>query len=122
MPSWPDGLPEDMFLGLTLQEQDSVLRTPMDAGPPSRRQRFTATTAALDVPLVLNGAQKLIFDAWFETELLGGAVAFDWESPETDGTGHTFAFRSPPQWRLMKGGTVAQRVWQTTLQLERQPL
>lgn len=121
MPSWPEGLPDDMFLGLTQQSQDGVVRTAMDAGPPTRRQRYTAVTQNLDVPLVLTGAQRRIFDSWFDAQLLGGAVAFDWESPETDGITYSFAFRAPPNWNLRKGGTAAQRVWSTILQLERQP-
>lgn len=120
MAVWPPSLPQDQFLGLTEQDQDAVARTQMDAGPPTRRTRFTAITRAVQVPLIVTGTQRQAFDTFYRTTLEHGAQAFDWEDPTTDAT-VSFAFRSPPKWSLLKGGTPATRVWQTQLDLEIQP-
>lgn len=121
MPTWPATLPQDAFIGTTDQQQDSVARTTMDAGPPSRRSRFTATTRAIDVPMILTGTQRAAFDAFFRDDLALGALAFDWEDPATDAT-VSFAFRSPPKWILRRGGpTPAERIFETQLELEIQP-
>lgn len=125
MTTWPATLPQKQFVGLTVKADDAVLRSPMDAGPPSRRNRFTAVTKSVKVPLVLNGTQKQTFDTFFETTLQNGALEFDWEDPTTDAT-VAFAFKSPPEWSLTRGGDgtgtpTAGRIWRTVLDLEIQP-
>ena len=120
MASWPASLPQDQFLRMTDQIQDTVLRTPMDAGPPTRRNRYTAVVRNVDVRLVLNGTQRQAFDTFYKTTLGNGALAFDWEDPVTDAT-VSFAFRGPATWTLIRGGTGATRIWETQLQLEIQP-
>lgn len=120
MPAWPASLPQDQFLGLTDQDVDAVIRTEMDAGPPSRRRRYTAVIRNVSVQLIVTGAQRQTFDTFFRTTIAGGATAFDWEDPVTDAT-VSFAFRSPPRWRLRAGGNINDRVWDTTLELEIQP-
>lgn len=120
MTTWPATLPQNQFLGMTEQDDDAVLRTPMDAGPPSRRNRFTAITRGVRTPIVVTGAQKQVFDTFYRDTLRNGSLAFDWEDPTTDVT-LSFAFRGPPQWALIRGGTPDNRVWETTLDLEIQP-
>jgi len=120
MPAWPATLPQDQFLGLIDVDQDAVLRTPMDTGPPTRRNRFNAITRTVDVPLTVDGAQRQTFDTFFRTTLKNGALAFDWEDPVTDVI-VSFAFRGPPSWVLLSGGAVSDRRWGSTLNLEIQP-
>ncbi len=120
MPSWPATLPQKQFLGLTTQDQDSVIRTPMESGPPSRRSRFTAIAQDVNVPLILTGAQKQTFDTFFRTTLIHGSIAFDWEDPTLDTT-VSFAFRQPPTWTMGRGGSTNVRVWNALLALEIQP-
>lgn len=120
MATWPAQLPQDQFLNLTDQQQDSVLRTNMETGPPSRRARFTAVTRAVDVPIMMTGDQRAVFDDFYRDDLAFGALAFDWEDPSTDAT-VSFAFRSPPKWTLRRGGLPAARIWQSSLELEIQP-
>lgn len=120
MPSWPATLPQQ-FIGLTDQIQDPVLRTPMDAGPPTRRKRYTSVTRKVVVPIILTGAQRQTFDTFFNTTLEYGSLAFDWEDPVTDST-VSMAFLEPPTWRLRGGsGTPNTRTWETTMMLEIQP-
>jgi len=120
MTAWPASLPQKQFLGLSTQDEDAVIRTQMDTGPPTRRNRFTAITQTVDVSITLRGDQKQTFDTFFRDTLKNGAFAFDWEDPTTDAT-ISFAFRSPPTWTLPRGGTPDTRVWEATLNLQVQP-
>lgn len=119
MSTWPASLPQQL-IGTTEQDQDAVLRTGMDAGPPSRRNRYTARVTQVRVPMILTGTQKQAFDTFYRDTLKNGALSFDWEDPTTDET-VSFAFRSPPTWRLIRGGLPAARVWDGELDLEIQP-
>ena len=51
MPTWPLDLPALPFAGVSMKDDDAVLRTPMDAGPQSRRNRFTAITKTFPAPM-----------------------------------------------------------------------
>jgi hypothetical protein len=120
MPTWPATLP-NQFVGLTDKRQDAVARTPMDAGPQSRRARFTAASREFHTPIFLTGAQRAIFDQFFIVDLIEGTLAFDWEDPVTDAT-ISLSFRAPPEWSLFRGASDPERrVWQASLELEIQP-
>ena len=120
MTVWPGTLPQKQFLGMTETDVDAVVRTPMDSGPPSRRNRFAANMRFVRAPIVLTGAQKQTFDTFFRTTLKNGSLEFDWEDPTTDAT-VSFAFRGPPSWALISGGDVNSRKWSGVLSLEIQP-
>ena len=120
MTAWPASLPQNQFLGMTEQDIDARVVSPNDSGPPSRRNRFNARLTSVSTPIVLTGTQKQTFDTFYRTTLLNGASAFDWEDPTTDAT-VSFAFKTPPRWALVRGGTAATRIWSATLELEIQP-
>ena len=120
MTAWPGTLPQKQFVGLTETDVDAVLRTPMDSGPPSRRNRFAASMRFVRIPIILTGSQKQTFDTFFRTTLKNGSLEFDWEDPTTDAT-VSFAFRGPPQWILVSGGDTNSRKWSAVLNLEIQP-
>lgn len=120
MTAWPGTLPQNQFIGLTEVDVDAVLRTQMDSGPPSRRNRFAASMRFVRTPIILTGSQKQTFDTFFRTTLKNGSLSFDWEDPTTDAT-VSFAFRGPPQWGLVTGGDVNSRKWSAILVLEIQP-
>lgn len=117
MPTWPPSLPQGFFLRATDQRQDAVARTPMDSGPATTRNRFTAVSRELSVPIVLTGAQRQTLDAFFETDLANGALSFDWKDPVTDAA-KTFRFRAPPRFSLGAPGAPDERLWSGTLELE----
>ncbi len=121
MPTWPAGLPQLPFAGATMQDKDSVLRTQMDSGRPSRRNRFTTHMQDVAYPMVLTGAEKVIFDLFFRSTLSNGALAFDW-TDLTDDTTISLAFAAPPAWALIGGAAdPAERHWSAVLSLEVQP-
>ena len=122
MSIWPDVLPQEQFLHLTDKRQDARVRTQNDAGPTKMRRRFTAATRDVTVPIVMCGAQRVVFDAFYVFTLQEGTLAFDWEDPVTD-TVVSFRFRPPPpSWELVLGGAPDARLWQTMLNLEVVPL
>lgn len=120
MATWPASLPQKQFLGLTVQDQDAVLRTPMDGGPPTRRARFTARVRKVSCPIKINGTQLQTFETFYHTTLEAGSQEFDWEDPITDAT-VSFAFTAPPRWAISRGGVPGSRIWSATLELEIQP-
>ncbi len=121
MPTWPASLPQNPLVGLGDQDGDSVLRTNMDTGPATRRNRYTAITQSVSFPMVLTGTQRVTFDTFYRTTISNGALAFDWTDPVDDST-VSMAFKSPPKWSLVVGSdTPADRVWRATFELEIQP-
>lgn len=121
MPTWPITLPQLPFDGVTTRDDDAVLRTPMDTGPPTRRNRFTAHTQKLSYPMVLTGAEKVDFDFFYRNDLKNGSLAFDWIDLADDTT-VSMAFTGPVQWALRAGAKdAADRVWTGVLNLEVQP-
>ncbi len=122
MPAWPINLPQLPFAGVTAQDDDAVLRTQMDSGPPTRRNRFTTHTQKVSFPMVLTGAERADFDFFFRSTLGNGALAFDWIDPADDSAAVSMAFTGPVQWALRAGAKdAADRVWVGVLGLEVQP-
>ena len=121
MTAWPATLPQNQFVGLTEQDADAVLRTDMDAGPPSRRNKYTAHVMDVSVPIVLTGAQKKVFDTFYRVTLRNGSLSFTWDSP-TDDSAVSYAFKGPVRWTLIRGGADSdRRVWRGQMELEKQP-
>lgn len=121
MPTWPNDLPQLPFAGFTAQDVDAVLRTPMDSGPPTRRNKFTSHMQTMQAPMVLSGAEKTTFDFFYRSTLGNGALAFDWIDP-VDDTTISLAFTGPPAWALIGGESdPAERTWSAVLALEAQP-
>lgn len=120
MPTWPGSLPQHQFIGTTREDRDAVVRTEMDAGPPTRRNRYTAISTKIEAVIMLRGDQLSDFEAWYRNDLKNGALDFDWTDPATDQTA-TFAFQKPPKWTLEKGGSTDDRLWSAILELEIQP-
>ena len=121
MPTWPIDLPQLPFAGVTAGDIDAVLRTPMDSGPPSRRNRFTTHMQCLSFPMALNGAERATFDFFFRETIFNGALAFDWIDPVDDLT-VSLAFTAPPVWSMIAGAEKpADRGWSAVFNLEVQP-
>jgi hypothetical protein len=68
----------------------------METGPAKRRNRFTASPKALNVTLTLTSAQVDTFATFYETDLAGGSLSFDFTHPRTDAT-LTVAFAKEPK-------------------------
>lgn len=102
MPSWPSSLPQAQFIPATDQAQNAVLRTQMDTGPSSRRNRFTAVSRNITVGMMLTVAQRQTFDSFYNTTLKHGALSFDWVDP-VGGATVSMVFAEPPKWSSVGG-------------------
>ena len=121
MPAWPGTLPQNLFRNsVTVGWQDPVLRTPNETGPSKSRRRFTAAARPVSGRMLLNGTQMAAFKSFFENDVAHGALSFDWTDP-VDGTAVVLKFLEPPQWNLIRTGSVANRLWEAQLALEIQP-
>jgi hypothetical protein len=93
----------------------------MDAGPPTRRNRFTANTTSISGEIVIDGEQVEVLQEFFHATLRNGAMSFDWIDPRNDRAA-VFAFASPPQYTGIVGAEYpAERLWRVSLSLEIQP-
>ena len=121
MPTWPATLPHLGQIGAGYKSQDAVARSQMDAGPPSRRNRFTAITKDVNYQMPLTGIQAAILEMFHENTLRNGALSFDWISP-LNGRPVQIAFKSPPEFSVRVGDPDPnKRLWFVTLSLEIQP-
>jgi len=121
MEQWPASLPQNQFIGVTTEDDDSVLRTQMDAGPVTRRNRYTSYRVLVTTPITLTGVQKITFDNFFRQTLANGALSFLWSDPTTDSQ-MKFTFVRPPKLTMIRGAPNPEnRVWQGELQLEVRP-
>jgi hypothetical protein len=83
MPSWPSTIPTFLVSGFSEEPGDGRLRTPMDAGPPKVRRRFTATVTKMRGTIQTDDAGLAAFRTFLNTTTLGGSLPFDWEHPIT---------------------------------------
>lgn len=113
MPVWPVSLPQDVLIdGYDERPPDTTLRSTMDEGPAKVRRRFTAGVRVFSVTVALTRAQVETLDAFYRTDLQGGALRFDWTHPRT---------LAAVQFRFIAGPRYvpqSQTEWLTQLQLE----
>lgn len=121
MATWPVSLPQIGNVGLQISEDDSVLRSNMDAGPPTRRNRFRAVTKTMEFSMNLSGAQVAVLDSFYSDTLRNGSLSFDWADPRTDSSA-SVAFKKPPEYTGLAGApNPDKRIWLVTISLEIQP-
>lgn len=79
MPTWPITLPtialRDSYQ--ELQQKGSAIRSPMDAGPPKQRNRYSATLKPFAVTYEMTSAQADTFWTFYRDTLGNGALSFD---------------------------------------------
>lgn len=78
MPSWPSTLPQIANLSVSKTRQSAKLRTPMDAGLPKQRAKYTGAIKNYSASMVLTGAEVVIFESFYESDLSQGSLAFNW--------------------------------------------
>lgn len=82
--TWPDSLPQVLILdGLGAQNQNSVVRTEMDAGPAKQRRRYTVSQKDFSGSIVVTESQREILEDWYDSVIGGGALRFVMKDPQT---------------------------------------
>ena len=94
LPTYPDAQ------GFGTGQQNGVIRSSVDAGPPKIRTRFTATAQYPTYQYLLTSAQKQLLDQFYAS--LGGSVSFNFTDPDT-GQVLTARFASPPSYSVERG-------------------
>ncbi|GAB2913675.1 hypothetical protein [Paralcaligenes ginsengisoli] len=90
-----------------------VLRTDMDGGLAKQRPRWSKAIVTRDANVMVKKlADKLLFDAWFEADLNGGAGWFDWADPLDSVTKQTRIVSGKLKW------SSPGIVWLAAVQLE----
>lgn len=120
MPAWPESLPQCVLLeGYRERPSSGVLSSEMDVGPAKTRRRSTATTTRLPVMVTLSNEQLGIFEDWFNQDVAGGALPFDWERPRTHQIVQARIVGDPPyELRPLASGS---EYWRLSMTLEIQP-
>lgn len=103
VPNWPVSLPQrPRSQGFSGGPQDSRARFDPDYGPPILRRRTTANPRLFDATFPnLRAVQLEAFDAFYDADLAGGALAFAWRDPVRDDVA---------LWRIVGTGDLAYSV------------
>lgn len=117
MVDWPTTLPAEGLAGITDQRKSTKIRSSVDQGPAIVRRRYTRAVRNVNIPIVLTDAERAIFDDWYDNDLVGGTLSFNYIDPR-GGSVRSFRFREEdgPDWQGSGGGDVKR--WSTTLALE----
>lgn len=118
MATWPGGLPDRQFVGLTHKRQPAKLRSPMTSGTTKVRRIATAVPYRTSIPVFFSNAEKQTFDAFWATTLKEGSLFFDWEDPVTDAT-VSMEIIEYPDFALSTGPDG--RFWRGTMEIEVKP-
>jgi len=104
VPIWPVTLPQmRSWQGYTRKIQDTRIRTPMDAGPPKLRSKYTANLVEHEMQMdFFTKAQWVLLEAFYVTTLLQGTQPFEWTDPISGATVN-FRFKAPPMIGSMLG-------------------
>lgn len=111
--TWPSSLPDKaLAAGYSESAPETVIRTPMDAGPAKVRRRCTGGVRRITVRQILTAAQVATLDIFFVEDLAGGSLAFDWVHPRTQAEVE-MRFLSAPKYGEPKGN-----YWPVSFELE----
>lgn len=103
MPHWPETLPQSPLLdGCRETPADRTVRTAMDTGPAKVRTRGTAGAGRLSLTYILSCAELAALEAFFEQELIAGALKFSFPHPRKEQSVDC-RFRQPPAWAPING-------------------
>ena len=101
MAEWPSSLRFGFNSNIEEEVEDGFIRTPTDIGPVIQQRRFSAVSHFLTAEVMLLPEDRLTFEAWFRTEINGGADAFDMVHPAT-GQRRRFRFTESPSYAIVQ--------------------
>ena len=110
--SYPAGLPPVRASGFQATYQNPVIRTAMDAGPAKQRLRYTSAPKQVTASVVVDEAERELFESWFRDVLGFGTLRFVMQNPQTLSL-EEFRFTGP------YGETETDGLYELSLPLER---
>jgi hypothetical protein len=94
--SWPAAVPNPTGEGLSIKRKSALRQAEMEIGPNRQRRLTTSRTRTVTVKWVLTAAQHVAFEAFFDSDIHGGADWFIAKWRLADG-------RQPRQVRFQNG-------------------
>jgi hypothetical protein len=102
---WPATLPNYVLIdGYSEKLPAQKIESPMEAGRPKVRRRFSTNWRQFTVFIKMTADQGIIFESFYQNTLQGGSLPFDWVHPRKR-TAATFRFRMPDPEITVDGGT-----------------
>lgn len=103
--AWPASVNDDVLRTRDFGEgfPDRVLRSPMEMGRPKVRARYTAAPVPYTYTLEFTSDELTLFQAWFNDDIAGGALSFDFINPRT-GALQEYYFQETPKEVAVGGG------------------
>ena len=102
IPSWDSSLPskleQDDYAG---SFAETTIKSDPDMGPSKVRGRFTAGIKPISGVIIMSSAQFAIFETFYESTLLNGALRFVWTKPPLHTTACEMRFTKVPTWALL---------------------
>jgi hypothetical protein len=85
VPVWPTSLPQNLiYEGQEEQFADMTERSSMEYGPDKVRKRTSSAVRQVGGYIVVTRTQLNALKDFFNTELLGGSLRFEWIDPTSD--------------------------------------
>ena len=116
MANWPNTLPKPALSGYSVEPQNAVLKTQMEAGPNRYRKRYTTVPVDIKGGLTLTAAQMAVFKTFYQTTINQGADWFVFDGLNL-GNGYTIGseahFTEPYKANLVDRG-----MWSVSFSLE----
>lgn len=104
IPVWPSSLPQALQISGYSEEAASLtIASQPDTGPAKVRRRFTAGVRPVKGQITLTADQLQDFLDFFNTDLLGGSLRFQWAEPTDPLTSAEMRFVEPPSWSADSG-------------------
>jgi hypothetical protein len=96
---WPVTIPQDLLVdGYGEATPDVAIKSNMDVGPAKVRRRTTAAVRPITGKMVMTLTELGLFKSFYNTDLLGGSLRFDWTDPYDGSTAVEMRFTAPPSW------------------------
>jgi hypothetical protein len=99
IPSWPETLPDELFVsGYGHSLADTTITSEMDAGPAKVRRRFTAGVEPISGTMILSETELGYLETFYDTTTLSGAIRFTWTKPPAHSEECEMRFTQAPSW------------------------
>lgn len=112
---WPAALPQCPLRPMSRTPLPNVISFGTEVGPGKLRRRSAARVKSHALAFLLTGAQRAVFETFFESDLCDGALSFRWLDPVAGTTG-TWRFSPDAPYSLDQQGPDA---WLLSAKLDR---
>lgn len=99
MADWPSTIPQQLSVdGYGEAAPDTSIRSAMDAGPAKVRRRASCAVRPVTGKMVMTADELDDFREFYDEDVLGGTLRFNWVDPLDGTTAVEMRFTAPPTW------------------------